>query len=273
MGSLGSRCQTPPVAVEPEAPRSATPAAGEGAEAGGAHPPPLNAPVRHRVGRQRLALLIVPIVGLAIASNVGDALATTLAPTHPLALIALNARNRNLVLVTNDLDWLSYYLVATVRLLVSDPLFFLLGRWYGESALEWMERRTRTWGESLRKAERWFGKAAYPIVFVAPNNVFCLMAGAAGMSVAGFFAVNLAGTLTRLYLIRRLGEAFEAPIESVLDFLTEYRVPLLILSVVLVAATSALELRRGDSEVDAALHLDDDLEPDGPDEPASEREG
>lgn len=226
------------------------------------HPPPLDAPPRRRLGRRRLALLIAPIVALVIASNIGDALATTLATTHPLTLVALNARNRNLVLVTNELDAVSFYVVATIRLLISDPLFFLLGYWYGDAAVTWMERRTRTWGSTMRQVERWFGKAAYPLVFVAPNNVVCLMAGAAGMSVLGFFLANLAGTVVRLYLIRRLGEAFEAPIDDVLGFLAEYRVPLLILSVALVALTSLLEMRRGGSEIEAALHLDDDLEPD-----------
>jgi membrane protein DedA with SNARE-associated domain len=221
--------------------------------------PPLDAPVRHRTDRRTLTLLVVPIVGMIIASNVGDALTTTLATTHPLTLIALNSRSRILVLVTNDLDALSYYGVATLRLMLSDPLFFLLGYWYGERAVGWMETRTRTFGSSMRQAERWFGRAAYPLVFLAPNNFICLFAGAAGMSVVGFMLTNLAGTLVRLYLIRRVGEAFEAPIDDVLGFLAEYRVPLLILSVVAVAATGLLELRKGDSELEAVMRLDDDL--------------
>ena len=118
-------------------------------------------------------------------SNVGDALAPKLVDEHPLLLIAMNARNRNLILVTNQLDAVSYYVVATLRLLLSDPLFFLIGYWYGDTALTWMEQRTKTYGTMLRQWERWFGKAAYPLVFIAPNNVICLFAGAAGMSVAG----------------------------------------------------------------------------------------
>lgn len=248
---------TPSPAPDPPAATEAEPT-GEGHH----HPPPLDHPPRHPVGRRRLVMLIAPIVGLIIASNVGDALATTLATTNPLALIALNARNRNLVLVTNELDAVSYYVVATARLLVSDPLFFLLGYWYGDAAVTWMERRTRTWGSTMRQVERWFGKAAYPLVFIAPNNVICLMAGAAGMSVAGFLLTNLAGTVLRLYLIRRVGETFEAPIDDVLGFLAEYRIPLLILSVAMVTAISLFELRRGEGELEAVLHLDDDLEPD-----------
>jgi len=231
------------------------------------HPAPLDAPVRHRTDRRTLTLLVVPIVALVIASNVGDALTTTLATTNPLLLITLNSRSRILVLVTNELDAVSYYGVATARLMISDPLFFLLGYWYGEAAVSWMEKRTRTFGGTMRQVERWFGKGAYPLVFLAPNNFICLFAGAAGMSVAGFLITNLAGTLVRLYLIRRVGEAFEAPIDEVLDFLGEYRVPLLIVSVLLVAATSLLELRKGDSELDAVMHLDDDLEVDEDPEP------
>ena len=266
MSPQATGCQTPLVAQDPElappsAPGTPTPAELAGSEAEHPHPPPLDHPPRHPVGRRRLVALTGPIVALVIAANVGDALATTLATTNPLALVALNARNRNLVLVTNELDAVRYYAVATARLLISDPLFFLLGYWYGDAAVTWMEKRTRTWGSTMRQVERWFGKAAYPLVFIAPNNVICLMAGAAGMGVAGFMLTNLAGTILRLYLIRRVGVAFEAPIDDLLGFLAEYRIPLLVLSVVLVAATSLVEVRRGEGELEAVLHLDDDLEP------------
>lgn len=226
-------------------------------------PPRLDAEVRHRPGdrRRTLTLLVAPIIGLIIASNVGDALATTLATTHPLTLIALNSRSRNLVLVTNQLDALSYYGVATLRLLVSDPLFFLLGYWYGETAVRWMEKRTRTFGGTMRQIEGWFGRGGLVLVFLAPNNIVCLMAGAAGVRVSAFIAANLAGTLVRLYMIRRVGEAFDAPIQDLLGFLSDYRIPLLVLSVVLVAATTMWELRRGKGDLEAVLHLDEDLEP------------
>ena len=64
-------------------------------------------------GRHTLKLLVVPIVALIVISNVGDALAPKLVESNPLLLIAMNARNRNLILVTNQLDAVSYYGVAT----------------------------------------------------------------------------------------------------------------------------------------------------------------
>jgi membrane protein DedA with SNARE-associated domain len=218
-------------------------------------------PRRRPPGPHTLKVLAVPIVALIVISNVGSAMAPGLVDRHPLQLIAMNASNRNLILVTNQLDALSYYLVGSLRLLVADPLFFLIGYWYGDAALSWMEARTKTFGQTLRQWEGWFGKAAYPIVFIAPNQYICLFAGAAGMSVFGFFATNIAGTLVRLYLIRRLGETFEAPIDDVLGFIGDYRVPLLVASTLLFGFMMVNELRQAKGEVEAiADTLDDDRE-------------
>jgi membrane protein DedA with SNARE-associated domain len=230
-----------------------TPLPEEAADTGGT-------PEHRRPSRRALSFVVGPLIAMVIASYVGDALATTLATSHPAWLIALNARNRNLILVTNQLDSWTYYGAGTVRLLLSDPLFFILGMWYGDAAVEWMERRTQTWGQMLRQVQNWFGKAAYPIIFIAPNNPICLFAGAAGMPLRAFFAVNIAGTIARLWLIRRFGEAFESPIDSVLDFLRDYRVPLLILSVVLVLVSIALEAKRGETDVTALSRLDDEID-------------
>src|SRR5437762_2540425 len=76
--------------------------------------------------------------------------------------------------------------------------------------------------------------AAYPLVFLAPNNYICLFAGAAGMSIPVFLALNLSGTVFRLWIIQVLGNIFDKPIDAVLGFIQDYRVPLLILSVGLV---------------------------------------
>ena len=210
-------------------------------------------------GRHTLKILVVPIVALIVISNIGDALAPKLVESNPLLLIAMNARNRNLILVTNQLDAVSYYVVATTRLLLSDPLFFLIGYWYGDTALTWMESRTKTYGSMLRQWERWFQKASYPLVFIAPNNVICLFAGAAGMSAPAFFIINITGTITRLYLIRWLGEAFERPIDDVLDFIARYRVPLLVVSISFFAVMMVRELRQSGEDMEA---LEDAIEDD-----------
>jgi membrane protein DedA with SNARE-associated domain len=223
------------------------------------HPPP----TRPLPSRRTLTLVSIPIIGLIILSNVGDALAPDLVNSHPLRLLAMNARNRNLILVTNNLDAPSYYIVGTVRLLLADPLFFMLGHWYGDTAIRWMEQRTRSFGQMLRQMEGWFAKAAYPVVFIAPNQYICLFAGAAGMSVTGFFVANISGTIVRLYLIRRLGETFEAPIDDLLDLIREYRTPLLVISITLFAVVMLNELRSSNAgleELAEAAERDDAAE-------------
>lgn len=229
-------------------------------------------PERRRPSRRTLTLVSVPLIVITVASYVGDAIAPTLVDTHPAWLMALNSRTRNLALVTNEVDPWTFYGIGITRLLLSDPLFFLLGYWYGDAAVAWMERRTNTWGTMLRQVEQWFGKAAYPIIFVAPNSYVCLFAGAAGMPVKAFFAVNLAGTVARLWLVRRFGEAFEAPIDDVVGWIGEYRLPLLALSIGLVVLSILLEAKKGETEVESLAHLEEELEEEL-DAEAAEREG
>ncbi|MGH9009741.1 MAG: DedA family protein [Acidimicrobiia bacterium] len=210
-----------------------------------------------RPSRSRVALVVVPIVGLIIAGYTGDALSTTLARDHPLLLVLLNARSRILVLTTNQLDAASYYLAAGLRLLASDPLFYLLGRWYGDAMIVWVEKRSKTFGEQIRLYERAFAKAAYPLVFIMPNPYICLFAGASGMRVGSFFTLNIAGTVARLYLIRRLGEAFDEPIQAVLRFFGRYRLPLFVISVALVVFIVWNDRRKGKDEIGSMLELAD----------------
>lgn len=229
-------------------------------------PPPDHAPARSKPSRTKLTLVVVPLVGLVIAAYIGDAFAPTLIANAKeggdggLWLIALNARNRNLVLATNYVEWWQYYSVGLLRLLASDPLFYLLGWWYGDAAVRWMERRTRTFGQIVRTAQRWFDKAAGPLVLLAPNNFICLFAGSAGMRPAKFLALNIIGTIGRLVLIRWLGDVFTSPIDWLVEFIRDYRWPLTALSVAFVGFTIWQETRSGETELEALLHLEDELE-------------
>jgi membrane protein DedA with SNARE-associated domain len=216
------------------------------------------APHREPPSRTRLLLVAVPIVGLIIASNVGDILTSSWAEQHPLWLIMLNSRNRVLLLTSNQLGPVSFYVVATLRLLISDPLFFLLGIWYGDSAIRWIERRSPSIGKMMRQLESSFGFAAYPLVALMPNQWICLLAGAAGMSVGGFFVVNVVGTVVRLYLLRVLGDTFDKPIDSVLGFFAEYRWPLFFGSLALFGGFLVVELRRAKKDFGALETSDDD---------------
>ena len=188
------------------------------------------APPARRRSRRTLWLIIAPIIVLVIASNVGDALAPSLVDRHPLWLIALNARNRNLVLVTNQLDPCPVLPGRHVPAPAVGPALLRarlpLRRRRGDAG--WSARRPPT-AASCGSAERFFATAAYPLVFIAPNNYICLFAGAAGMPIIAFVILNVTGTVVRLYLIRVVGDIFDSPIQTILDFIKDYRVPLLII--------------------------------------------
>jgi membrane protein DedA with SNARE-associated domain len=214
---------------------------------------------KHPPSRARLWLVLGPLVVLVIAAQIGDAFAPTLAVEHPLSLITLNARNRNLILVTNSLDAASFYTVGFLRLLASDPLFYILGYWYGDAGVKWVEKRSSSFGNLLRTWEWMFQKAAWPLVAIAPNNFICLFAGAAGMTPAVFMTLNVLGTMVRLYLIRVLGKAFDKPIEAILGFIRDYRLPLTAISIALVVITVISDRRSGKGELEALTHIEDDL--------------
>jgi membrane protein DedA with SNARE-associated domain len=217
------------------------------------------------------------VVGAAVfffvISLVGDSLLSYLVDRHPAWFIALNARNRNLVLAKPYLDWWTFFGIGLVRLLVSDPLFFLLGRWYGDAGVRWIERRSPTYGPMARAAERWFGKAAYPLVAIAPNNYVCLFAGAGGMSLPAFFALNIGGTIVRLVLLWYASEVVEAPLDWLREVITENRLPVLILSVTIVGVTLWLDQRSGGTEVGGLLHIDEEIEEEEAEEAAAEAAG
>lgn len=212
-------------------------------------------PARPTPSRRQLWLIVGPLIGLFVAAQVGDALAPTLVNSNPVLLIALNSRNRNLILAVNQIDPVVFFVVATLRLLVSDPLFYLLGYFYGDAAVHWMERRSSNIGQGIRKFEEYFRVAAYPLVAIAPNNLICLLAGSGGMSPIAFISLNLGGTVVRVLLIMWLGETFEQPIDWVLDFIAQYRWYLMAVSVTVVGITLLREFRQGTSEVSGLTNL------------------
>ncbi len=196
-----------------------------------------------------------------VAGWVGQALAADLVNSRPLLAMALNPRNAILVLVTNKLDAIPYYTVGFSRLVFSDPVNYLLGFWFGDRILAWIKKRSRTYGPFVDSGSQGFRKYSGILIFAMPNNIICALAGATGVKIRTFVALNVTGTLTRLFLVRRAGEAFESPIQRVLDWIAQYRTPLLVVSVLAVAWTVFGEFRGDNSELSALRDLTND--PDG----------
>ena len=224
--------------------------------------------------RRTLYLLLVPIVVLSIGAYVGDALAPTLAVEHPLWLILLNTRKRYLVLTVNRLDPVTFFIVGVARQMLSDPLYFLLGRRYGDAGVRWLERKLGEGAASVTIYEDWFKKAAYPMVAIAPNAIISLLAGASKMKASVFLVLNLGGTIVTLILLRIFGDVFSGPLDAILDFLRRYQWPLTAVSVALVAFLVITGKKSGTSEIGSITEMERELkQPGGTADRAEEEAG
>lgn len=199
------------------------------------------------------------LIAMVVAGYAGGILLPSWINTRPAALIALNANNRTLALASGNLDAATFYVIGFLRLLAPDWLFFLLGRWYGDASIRWMERKAPTYGELLRQMEGWFGKARFVVVAIMPNNPVCLFAGAAGMSVTEFWIANVLGTIGRLVLIRFFSSVFEDLLGEFRSFIGDYRWPLTALSILLVAFTIWNDRRGGRDGIGDLANLEEGM--------------
>lgn len=204
-------------------------------------------------------LVVGACIVLIIGAYAGDIFLSALVDRHPALFITLNARNRNLILARDNLDWWTFFGIGTARLLLSDPLFFLLGHWYGDAGIRWIEKRSNTYGPMARTAERWFGKASYPLIVIAPNNYICLFAGASGMAVPVFIVLNVIGTVGRLAVLWVFGNVFDQPIDWLRDLITENRILFFVISLLLVLLSLWADRKAGGGEVDGLLHMDEEI--------------
>lgn len=203
---------------------------------------------RPKPSRRTLILLVTPIVIITTMGAVASAFTPTLATKYPLLMIALDARNRFLVLA-REVDIVPFVIVAVLRRTFSDPLFYLLGRFYGDNALRWLQKKGGL-GDLVPLTEKAFKKAGYPMVFAFPGAIVCALAGQTGMSPVGFMIANLAGTLTAVFAVRRFSATIASPVEGLLDFFSRNLVATTAISVALVVASILFNRAQGKLDMD-----------------------
>ena len=210
--------------------------------------------------RRELAILLTPLSLAVVSGFVASALTPTLLARHPLALVALDPRNRNLVLTASLVDTVPFFVVAALRMLVVDPFTFLLGRRYGDVGVDWIKRRFVGMAPTVEWLERLFGRAAPLAVAFAPGAVVCTLAGAARMSIPLFFTANLTGTVVRIAILRATGDIFSAPVDAVRRFFDRYIIWTTAASVILVLVWILMERQQGKAEVESPSDLAEELE-------------
>jgi len=209
-----------------------------------------------RLSRRKLILIVGPIVVLAVVGTITTALTPALAARHPLLLIIMEARNRNLILARR-VDFLPFLLVASARRMLTDPLYYLLGFYYGDRAVRWLEVKAGL-GSYARLMERVFKKASYPAVFLFPGAIVCALAGVVRMRFATFMALNVTGTLTAVITLKAFGDVFASPVDAVVSFFDRNLLVTSIISAVLVVLSIWAGRVQGKAEL--SLKDIDDLE-------------
>lgn len=217
---------------------------------------------RPKPSRRVLYLLLTPIIALTIAGTLGDWFAAAIINEHPLLQMFINPRSRYLALASNQIDTVPFYVVGFVRLVLTDPIFYLLGWFYGDNALRWIQKRLGEDGALVERFERFFTKAAYPIVLFAPNGYICAMAGMTGMRPPVFMVLNVVGTVTRLIVIRQTAAALESPLQSVLDFIERYQWWIVGFSIALGVWQLTGKWRKGEREIEPLSEMAEELESD-----------
>lgn len=211
------------------------------------------------VDRRRLTLLLVPIGVFVVVGYAGTVLSPTLLVHHPVWLLALDSRLRHLLLTAGGgIDPAPFFAVGFVRLLLPDPLYFLLGWWYGDAGLRWIEKKAGGEIAYYRWVEKAFVRAGSVLVFVMPNNLVCLLAGAARMPAKRFAVLNASGTLARLVLVWTLGRAFQDPLSSLIDDVQRYQWPLM--GVLFAIGVLQAGRRAAKGQIESIGHIEDEIE-------------
>lgn len=208
-----------------------------------------------------LVSLVVAFWAVGIAST---AASSWLLANHPLLLVALEPRNRNLLLATPLVhDAVPFVVLATFRRVASDPVYFALGHLYGDRAVRWVERQaggSERSGRAVRWVERTFRRASWPLVFLAPGILVCVLAGATGMRTRAFLAVNIVGTVLTVIALRLFAQQLEPVIEPIVDWNERNQTTITVVLVALVAGWLWWQRRRGGGEVEAVRDLVDEID-------------
>ena len=155
-----------------------------------------------------------------IGSNIGPALVDE----HPVPILLLASRNRNLFASVPYIDPLPYALIGFGRIFLAGMVLFFLGRWYGERAIGWTERKVGEMPPIYRWFERAIDRAGWLVIILfSGSNLVWLMAGNRRVAPAKFAALLAVGIALKLGVLWAGGKAFEDQIRSFLEWLEDYQ--------------------------------------------------
>jgi len=215
--------------------------------------------------RRVLTLLVGLVVVFWVLGTVSTAATSWLLANHPLLLVALEPRNRNLLLATPLVhDAVPFVAFATLRGVASDPVYFALGHLYGDRAVAWVERQAggpERAGRGVRWLERAFHRASWLLVFLFPGLLVCVLAGATGMRTRTFLVLNVTGTVLTVLALRLFAQELAPVIEPVAEWNERNQTAITAVLVAAVGLWLLWQRRRGRGEVAAVRELLEEEDP------------
>ena len=169
-------------------------------------------------------LLIAFTSVLFAAGTIGTNIGPALVDDHPLLILMLSSRSRNLFGAVPFIDPLPFFLIGFVRLLVAAIALFYVGRLFGERALRWTESQVGEMPRIYRWTERMAIRGGWVAAFFLPgSNIACLLLGHLRLDPRKFIAAVSSGIIFRLIILWYGGKQFESQIRSALDWIDQYQ--------------------------------------------------
>lgn len=173
----------------------------------------------------RMRRLLVVITSLLFAAGtIGSNIGPALVDNHPILVLLLSSRNRNLFGSVPFIDALPFFTIGFFRILAAGAALYYTGRIFGERALRWTESQVGEMPRIYQWTERATVRAGWLAVLLMPaSNIVCLLVGHLRMSPRKFFSLLVPGILIRLTAVWFGGKALEDQIRSVLDWIDQYQ--------------------------------------------------
>ena len=190
-----------------------------------------------------------PLFALASLALLANALATALAPalvsSHPVWLIVLDARNRHLALASGaGVGAVPFFAIGLIRGLAFDPVFFALGRTRRDTAVRWLEARSRRSARALNTIMSVFERFGTLLMLVSPNSAVCLAAGVSEMRWRRFLVVDIISTMLQVTAVWVLGAQFRQPLSALVAYISSNAVALTMASSAFVVVVALRDRRR-----------------------------
>ena len=173
---------------------------------------------------------------LFIAGTLGSNIGPALVDEHPIPVLLMSSRNRNLfgsVPFTSPVPW---FIIGFFRILAAGIALFFVGRWYGDRTVRWVEETVGETPAIYRWIERAVDKAGgfggtwywnrYPgfaVGLMPGSNVVCVLLGHRKMTFAKYLPCLVVGIIIKLILLRIGGDIFEDQVRWFLKAIERYQ--------------------------------------------------